>query len=77
MYLELWITKFISRGVDCVPLCSFTMDMIVEEFIAKCCDLQRTIFLKHGPEKSSAFKAASMHPMYSATMRIPSRYTKI
>lgn len=60
MYPEDWITKVISSGVACGPSCSFTMDMFVEEFIDKCYDLQRTIFLKHRPEKSSALKAASI-----------------
>lgn len=50
MYLERWITKFIYKGVDCMPSRYFTMDMFVEEFIAKCCDLQKTVFLQHRPE---------------------------
>jgi len=60
-----------------MPSCYSTTDMFVEEYIAKCCDLQRTVFLKHGPEKNSALISAGKHSRYSALMRIPSHYSNI
>lgn len=34
MHLELWITKFIYKGVDCMPSHYFPKDVLVEEFLS-------------------------------------------